>query len=149
MFEHLTPERKAKGDLDYSEHLNGSIRYAQVADARILADLVRRRRLADYAPHYALVYETWRSAFLAPVDCIRVSALQVPLGEPGPYTKADKYAKLMRALPVHLFAVVNVAIHPNPTQADRSKSQARPDLFKEAFDALAAAIDSIEEMCCA
>lgn len=63
----LTPERIAKGDMEYSLYANGSIRYAQVHDRSVLAWLIERGTLDDLHGTYATIFLDLRHYFLRKV----------------------------------------------------------------------------------
>lgn len=95
--ERLTPERLAKGDVDYSLYANGSIRNAQAKDITILAALVHKGKLGDAEVSTAHTFIDWRAAHSTDVDGRPFN--HEGIGAPGEYTKADYYRLLIRIVP--------------------------------------------------
>lgn len=129
-FSTLTPERIAKGDLDYSLYSSGAIRSAQRKDTRIVGLLVDRRQLDETAISNARTFTDWRAAYMGE------AGHHEPEGAPGEFSKADKYKLLIRCMPKHLLDIVTIACELSPSPREMSRALADPSDAQTAFECL-------------
>lgn len=137
-FVHLTPERIAKGGLDYSLYPNGTIRSAQAVQQSILSHLIRLEKIEDYAVSSLATYEDWKSAHNFEVDPQRYTkdGLSVSL----PFTKADCYRHLLRGLSFVTLSLIERARWDEPKPHLVESAIRHPQPYREAFDRLSEGI---------
>lgn len=138
----VTPERKAKGDLEFVHNNKGRISHAAPARLTIIKELIRRDVLPYHYEIYGFGFLELRDVFLNPWAYRSAAQLLEQWGAGTSDTRAgDIYQNVCRVLGQERIPVIQYVMGEDKAKEDKEHHV----IYKECFEKLATAMDEERE----
>jgi hypothetical protein len=146
----VTPERKAKGDLEVHHTPEGAVSHAQAQVRNILNHLWEKGVLDAQHVHDGQVYEVWQLCFTAHLGyrnnpIYRSEVVEYKAVLRGEGLEAGDFEKLIRLLSLEQKQAVEAAIYTPASEHVRWQYGRNHAQFREAFDRLSEVMERLRD----